>query len=576
MKYLRNITLILLSFTTLTSIAVTNQPTNEQTSKQTETIAGLGRYYVGADSACDFSSIQAAINATIGDMNAPAVLIASNKTYEENLVIDDIHMFMDGGYRTCSDARQGIQSGTRAFITGAAGSSLPIIRVLGNSGSAFQYSVIIRNIQLTNYNSGGIHTFSSTAIIRLGNMFFVEINGSAIRVRGSTQASTDVVIEDSFLLLNSATNGGAIRCGGSSRNSITLENTTIAGNSATENGGGVYLEQACDFFAFDSGFGGNTTDGNGGAIYAEIGSDVILERSGFSSNTAVLNGGAIYATDGNTTINAEAAKFINNRSTRGSGGAIAVHNRASFTIKRTVAECADADRCNFFDGNQARDLGGAIFSSDSNIDIASTYFEENRADFGTAIYVVGVNSTTKIEGSIFNHNGNNGADGFTDLYVIRALQNSEMTVTYSTFADNNADTATFGVSFNSELDLFSSIVDDSTTGIVVDIETGGVFNKDCILVHSIVGFDLDGDFVIAGDPIFVDSNNRNYHIDATMSPAVDACNNSQGPAVYKDIDFQDRGFDDLSIINHPSTNGAFDIGADETQGNDNIFKDGFE
>lgn len=566
MKYLINLALaFFMSFSAFAS----------NTNKQTESIAGIGRYYVGADNACDFSSIQSAINATIGNMNAPEIFIASNMTYEENLVINGVHMFMEGGYSNCSNARNGVGGGNRTAIIGSPGSTLPIIRVQGSSGSSFQYFVTIKNIILRDNNLGGLRTFTSSAIIRLQNMTFTDLGGSALRVQGTSQASTDVIVENSIFVFNSATNGGAIRCAGLN-NSIILDGSTMAANTATGNGGGVYLEQACDFSMSGGGFGNNTTDGNGGAIYAEFGSDVILEQTSLDSNTAVLNGGAIFAIDGFTTINAEAVRFRNNRSTSGSGGAIAVHNGASFTIKRTAAECADMDRCNFFDGNEAPYLAGAIYNDNSNIDISSTYFEENRSNFGTAIYVIGANSTTKIEGSIFNNNGDNGAHGFTDLYVVRAIQEADMTITYSTFADNNAETATLGVSFNSRLDLFSSIVYDFTSGDVIDREGTGLLNKDCIIVHGIEGFEFDGDFVIARDPVFINPNNRDYHLNAALSPAVDACNNVQGQAVFKDIDFQDRGFDDILIINHPMTNGTFDIGADETQGSDIIFKDGFE
>ncbi len=553
-------------------IMLKDQLNNLQLDKQ---VNGIGRYYVGADGACDFSTIQAAINATIGDMNAPEVLIASNKTYEENLAILDINMFMDGSYSTCLDARNNIHNGGRSIIKGPSGSALPIIRVQGNTGSSFRYNVTIKNIQLQDSSKGGVRVLSSSAGISLENVFFFQLGNNALRVQGVTSASTSVTVKDSIFLLNSAINGGAIRCAGLG-NIIVLDNSGLSTNSATGNGGGVYLEQACDLSAFDSDFANNTTDGNGGAIYAEFGSDIILERSFFNGNTAVSNGGAIYAIDGATTINAEAVKFRNNRSTNGAGGAVAVHNGASFTIKRTVTECVNDDRCNFFDGNEAQNLAGAIYNDNSIIDVSSTYFEENRAAFGTAIYVIGANSTTKIEGSIFNHNGNNGANGFTDFYVVRTIQQSDIDISYSTFADNNAERATFGVSFNSQLNISASIIYDISSGDVVDREETGVFNKHCIMVNARTGFEDDGDYFIINNPKFIDPDNRNYHLNIVLSPAIDMCNNGQAPAVFKDIDFQDRGFDDVLI--NPSNifgTGPFDMGADESQGN-LIFKDSFE
>lgn len=538
---------------------------------QNKAVSGVGRYYIGADGACDFSTIQQGIDATIGDANAPELLIASNKTYDENLVLDGIHMFMDGSYSNCSDARNGIHGGNRAVITGDSGSTLPIIRV---QGSSFNYSIIIKNFQIRDSSNVGLQTFTSSATISLENILFFQLTGGVVRVQGAPIPKTNILIKNSILLLNSSTNGGAINCSGTN-NLIALENTSLVSNSATGDGGAVYLELACDFSMTGSGLENNTAAGRGAGIYAEFGSDVELEQVIFNSNIATGDGGAIFAQDSATTISAISTKFSRNKSDA-SGGAITLRSGASFNIKRTEIPCLDADRCNFFDENEASNLGGAIYNNDSSINVSSTYFEDNRANFGTAIYSIGSSALNIIEGGVFNHNGNNGADGFGDAYVIRANQNAEFDVSYSTFADNNAEIATFGVTSGSGLNIQSSIIYDFSSSDVFGVDPGGLLDFQCLIVHETDSFTIISEAVTAEDPFFVDPANRDYHLDAAVSPAVDYCTNAQAVPVFKDIDFEDRGFDDVLIPNNNATNGTYDVGADEAQFSDIIFKHGFE
>ncbi|MCB1586900.1 MAG: hypothetical protein KDI52_11495, partial [Xanthomonadales bacterium] len=71
------------------------------------------------------------------------------------------------------------------------------------------------------------------------------------------------------------------------------------------------------------------------------------------------------------------------------------------------------------------------------------------------------------------------------------------------------------------------------------------------------------------DPQFVNRANRDYHIAAT-SPVRDLCDASD-LLFGKDMDFENRGWDDPTISGDP-----YDVGADETYASDIIFEDGFE
>ena len=291
----------------------------------------------------------------------------------------------------------------------------------------------------------------------------------------------------------------------------------------------------------------------------------------FSGNKTGSEGGALLAHGNSTVINAEATHFLRNQS-EGIGGAIAVDGGASFTLRRTNKGCFNYDKCNFFDGNTASEEGGAIHNSESHVDISSTHFSSNRANIGSAYYTEGTVNSNKIEGSIFSQNGNHAAGGFNDRNVIRATNGSDITVTYSTFADNNVLFATFGLENASTMYLYSSIVYDSSSGDVFDINGGSTHDVDCLLVHESGSFNTTNAKVTVANPEFIDAANQNFHIKTAISPAVDYCSDSEAMAVHKDIDFQTRGFNNELITD---LFGPYDIGADESFGN-RIFMDGFE
>ena len=85
----------------------------------------------------------------------------------------------------------------------------------------------------------------------------------------------------------------------------------------------------------------------------------------------------------------------------------------------------------------------------------------------------------------------------------------------------------------------------------------------------------NGSYINQDNPQFVNRSNNDFHLDAFNSPAVDYCDNNPDVNLHKDMDFQDRGWDD-PIINEHFNGSFYDIGAYEAYGNDIIFKNNFE
>jgi len=551
--------LITINFSCVSSFVAIADEKNE-TSFSTK--SAVDRFYVGSDGACDYSTIQAAINAAGSSVNPPEVLVADNKSYNENLFISTNNILIDGNYANCASARNGIHGGNRAKVRGFPASAIATMQISG-------LSVTIKNLQLDTNQGGGINA-QGTSVITLENMLFFQLGDSAIDVGGNGQV--DLRITNSTFLLNQADRGGAINCDGSTHSIDVTGNTGFANNTANR-GGAVYLDR-CEFSMSGGGFQSNESH-TGGGIYA-VEAMVDLYRVTFVGNMVVQDGGAIFA-NGSGVVTAEATHFLRNTAIR--GGAVSIWTRAEFNLVRTNRGCFDPNKCNLFDGNTASEKGGAVFSNGGVFDISSTYFENNRANSGTAVMSNGSGQISKIEGSIFTQNGNNAAGGYDDRGVIQIDFNANISITYSTFADNNVLFSTFYLENNSSgtnqktnISVLSSIIHDSDSGNVFDISGFSTHVVDCLLVHESGSFNANNARVTVADPLFIDAANQNYHIDAVLSPAVDYCTDAIAMAEHKDIDFQSRGFD---IESRTNKFGPYDLGADESLGDD-VFVDGFE
>ena len=561
MRHLITIYILLLNF----NLSYAEHVSDEKT-VQKSLMGIVDKYYVGSDNACDFSTIQAAINAASSSQNAVEIRVADNKNYNENLFIFYNNILVDGNYSNCTEARNDITGGNRAKLNGAAPANSSRILISG-------LFVYIKSMQLQGNNSGGI-VASGTSVITLEDMLFFQLDAPGLSVSGNGQI--DVRIKNSIFLLNTGNFGGALSCSGSNHSIEITEGSGFASNTATVTGGGVFL-QGCDFSMTGGGFQNNSSAGDGGGL-AAYNSNIILKNVTFDSNIASSIGGAINIKSSN--VNAEAMKFIDNEAGT-FGGAISIDNGnrdiASFELKANSQSCENNIKCNYFDGNKAQ-KGGALAlgigsHGNGSIDISSTFFENNRADLGTVIFAPA--GTTKIEGSVFYHNGSHAANSFDDRSAVAIYGESEATIAYSTFADNKVLFSTFKQDDDAVLGIFSSIIYDSDSGDVFEA-TGPDTTLDthCLIVHEDQSFDTTNAMVTVADPMFIDPANGDYHINPALSPAVDYCTDAQAMAQYKDIDFEGRGFDDPEVANN-FTNAIYDIGADEAQGN-LIFANGFE
>ena len=202
-------------------------------------------------------------------------------------------------------------------------------------------------------------------------------------------------------------------------------------------GGAIYNQFGSVTIIDQSYFRGNfaskppdQTDDLGGAIYNKNG-DLVVYSSSFNMNSTAGMGGAIYSEKDSENFRGgliviEKSSFVGNRASR-DGGAIALVNEINGATFITDS---------IFSENYADVSGGAIFSKSSELKADHNTFESNLAAFGGAIYTKrssgGNPSILSSEESTYDANSASQIGGA--IYS----ENSDLYLDESEFKDNTA------------------------------------------------------------------------------------------------------------------------------------------
>jgi len=241
---------------------------------------------------------------------------------------------------------------------------------------------------------------------------------------GATINLTDNITIDKDLTIDNSIHNARITISGNDLTGIfvidyydqlTLKNLTIANSfssfGAIDNDMGSLIIEDCWFE------NNGTTNASGGALRNDQG-DIIIRRSKFADNIG-NNGGAIW-NYGNLEI--YDTTFENNLG-RSRGGAIYNNiNAGTLIVERST-----------FTGNQTTDYdGGAIYSEEHlDVSVTNSTFHNNSATNGGAVYT----------------------ENFSSLFIMN-----------STFSENNATSGASGIHTFGHLQLYHSIVANSTSG----------------------------------------------------------------------------------------------------------------
>ncbi len=285
------------------------------------------------------------------------------------------------------------------------------------------------------FYAGAIHNDDATLTINDSQFS----NNSAPETGGAIKSDDEstLIITNSTLDHNTAGDGAAIRNSGS----LTITGTQITDNTATDWGGGLFSSSSGTVDITGTTFSGNTAvDGgairnhghltltqstvesnsasdNGGAFVVAGASSTTLTDCQVLNNSAAIDGGAIHSADSSSTVTIDDSVFTGNTATEDGG---AIH------VQPGVFIITDSQ----FTLNHAGDDGGAIYDNGSTT-ISGSEFGNNSADDGGG--AIRVNENVSITSSYLHDNSAGGSGGAVD-------NNDTLTITDSEIANNQAVT----------------------------------------------------------------------------------------------------------------------------------------
>jgi|GEM_PF-1965453 len=247
-------------------------------------------------------------------------------------------------------------------------------------------------------------TFVGDSLIELDNSAFVALNQVDLRGAGSSD------VRGVFA------NPGATLKG---------EQLTVTGFTTTQDGAGIYLDDA-DAFLNTSGLHDNYTDSNGGGLYVDpssVGVTVELLDVEITNNEA-SSAGAIDTGNGSTVLFALDSDF---------------HNNVTMLDAGAVLGGGHFERCSFRH-NEAMGVGGAIDSREHTAVLIESSFHANVAATGGAIATGGTLGDLTVRRSALFENQSTAELGGAGIHVDGGIAK----VVNSTFAYNESQGAGTG------------------------------------------------------------------------------------------------------------------------------------
>ncbi len=601
--------LMVITLTVHDRVSADTEPTYQQVikpSKGSESPKrGISFATVGSlsDSACDYDNIQDAL-----DDGETDIRVSWEDAHIETVSYDGFDdITIVGGYLTCASAINGNQDINRySRIQAPAAANQPVFTI---TNSTFGGHVYLENIQLeggsfTGINGGGLSIEGDNVNLTLNRVIIKDSQiiksggtglggGMAVLGTGINVMMTDVIIED-----NLADSGGGIYCTGDT-NQLTMSGQSAIRNNLARginaNGGGVHISDGCELTVysgsedFSLGIDGNQAARNGGGLYINNatvnlkGNQDCINGLCLGNNTEPVNlsrnkkifditeqagrGGGAYVTNGVLFITA--GLVAENSTQEGIGGGIYLGSDSELIVTRPLFDkCWNETRCNQFIDNVSNGTfseGGALYINGSNALIRHTFFEGNSANFGTAIYASGfLGNIAELETthSVFTDNSGSKADN----NLMRFQSDVSALLIHNTYSEYNLSDRIFTSSSSlNNIRILSSII----LGDVPVFSGNSSVSFNCVIAEDLSTVFPATNAVKAQLPLFVDAD---FHL-RPDSQAIDFCENLISFPGGLDIDGEQIGFDDPTIIN---THGSFDAGADESYINEIIFKNGFE
>ncbi|GAA5818504.1 MAG: Pseudogene of putative outer membrane protein pmp6 precursor [Methanobrevibacter sp. CfCl-M3] len=347
--------------------------------------------------------------------------------------------------------------------------------------------------------------------------------------------SNSFVIDESVFDSNTGSFGGAIYNILFSNKKLTIENSIFNNNSAHVKGGAIYNSDGAGFNIYNCSLKDNSAQEEGGGIYNNNCDDFTIKLSVFRDNSAV-RGGGVYTTSAVSNIGNSG--FYNNHA--GSGGAVynADGKKYSYVYDHSFFENNGNSNINSY--------GGAVTLNNANYQFTQTYFGNNSASKGAAIYI-GENSQVYLKDDIFRFNKFNNDSHFFDSYggVIYSVDSGRIDMVRTKLSNNSAN---FGGSIFSLGTL--QVYDSSFTNNTASSDGGSVYSSGQLNMtnSSCVNNTASGD----GGAIYKGKKINGLKIDTSNFTGNKG---SDGGAIYNDFS-KDGIINNSNFYSNSATNGG--------------------
>jgi len=417
-----------------------------------------------------------------------------------------VDTLVDGNDFSCSDG----DCTLREAIYSASADDTVDVSLSGTLNLSLGQLVIDKNLTITGPGAGNlsISAASSSRAFYINSGVTVTISGvtitnGSVDYGGGIYNTGTLTIENSTVSGNTAsTNGGGIFTTGS----LTVDNCTIHSNGASNHGGGISTEGNVSIQngSVIGGFGtGNTADFFGGGIFIASGTTTI-DASTVSYNDAI-NGCGVYNLAAGTLMVQNGSYISGNGACINGGG---IYNKGNSTIDNSTISDNDGG------------YGGGVFNESTlHVQNGSTiggFGAGNSGNFGGGIY--NFSGTATVDSSTISENSVTSEGG--GIFI----QSGTLTVDSSSVNTNSASTEGGGI-FN-EATLF--VQDSSTVNSNSAINGGGIFNHDVSASATVSASEVNSNIgTLNGGGIYNEAG-----INIQNGSTVDGNNANEGGGIY--------------------------------------------
>lgn len=434
------------------------------------------------DGADEFLTLREAImaantNAAIGDIPAGSAVDVDIITFDQTKLEAEANggplvISLNGTQLSISDSVdiQGLGRDVLAIDANQLSRVLHIVDVNTN----FQLAGMTITGGMTSLDGGGIYNLDATVTVNdsiisensavddgggVANYGIMTLNNSTVSGNSSTDDAGGIINHGTMTLDNSIVSANASGLAGSassashdgggiynSSGSITLNNSTVTGNSATDDGGGITNFDTITLT--NSTVSGNTANDNGGGIYNWKGGTVTLTDSIVSGNITTDYGGGIWNyTNGvvdltNTTVSLNTAV----------GGAGIYNYRGTVSLANSTVS-SNSVTSNINNG------GGIYNDSSATLTLTrSTIFGNSTGNQGGGIYNANSSTLTMSNSTISGNSSGSAAGG------VQNVSSSTLTMINSTISANSAGAYGGGIGNSGTITLIDSAITENSSG----------------------------------------------------------------------------------------------------------------